>query len=65
MMPLIFDNVDVVKNGKNFRIPSETKLKHSIFDRKRQNISSLRPESVYISSFDFRGHQKTCKPESG
>ena len=35
-MTSIFDNADMVKRGKNFRIPSDTKLKHSIFDRKRQ-----------------------------
>ena len=35
-MALLFGNVDIVKTGKNFRIPSETKLQHSIFDRKCQ-----------------------------
>ena len=35
-MTSLFDNVDIVKNGKNFRISSETTLQHSIFDRKRQ-----------------------------
>ena len=35
-MTSLFDNVDIVKSGKNFRIPSETTLQHSIFDRKRQ-----------------------------
>ena len=35
-MTSLFDNVDVVKSGKIFRIPSETSLRHSIFDRKRQ-----------------------------
>ena len=35
MTPL-FDNVDIVKSDKKFRIPSETTLQHSIFDRKRQ-----------------------------
>ena len=35
-MTSLFDNVDIVKSGKNFRIPSETALQHSIFDRKRQ-----------------------------
>ena len=35
-MTSIFDNVDMVKRGKNFRIPSETNLKHSIFDKKSQ-----------------------------
>ena len=31
-----FDNVDIVKRGKNYRIFSETTLQRSIFDRKRQ-----------------------------
>ena len=35
-MTSFFDNVDIVKSGKNFRIPSGTTLQHSIFDRKRQ-----------------------------
>ena len=35
-MTSLFDNVDIVKNGKNFRIPSETTLQYSIFDRKRR-----------------------------
>ena len=35
-MTLLFDNVDIVKSGKNFRIPFETTLQYSIFDRKRQ-----------------------------
>ena len=35
-MMSLFDNVDTVKSGKIFRIPSETTLQHSIFDRKRQ-----------------------------
>ena len=35
-MMSFFDNVDIVKGGKNFRISSETTLQHSIFDRKRQ-----------------------------
>ena len=35
-MTSLFDNVDIVKSGKKFRIPSETTLQHSIFDRKRQ-----------------------------
>ena len=35
-MTSLFDNVDIVKSGKNFRIPSETTLQHSIFDRIRQ-----------------------------
>ena len=35
-MTSLFDNVDIVKSGKNFRSPSETKWKHSIFDRKCQ-----------------------------
>ena len=32
-MTTLFDNVDIIKSGKNFRIPSETMLQHSIFDR--------------------------------
>ena len=35
-MTSLIDNVDIVKSGKNFRIPSETMLQHSIFDRKHQ-----------------------------
>ena len=35
-MTSLFDNVDIVKSGKTFRIPSETTLEHSIFDRKCQ-----------------------------
>ena len=35
-MTSLFDNVDIVKSGKNFRIPSEITLQHSNFDRKRQ-----------------------------
>ena len=35
-MTSLFDNVDIVKSDENFRIPSETTLQHSIFDRKRQ-----------------------------
>ena len=35
-MMQLFDNVDVVKSGKNFRIVSKSMLQHSIFDRKRQ-----------------------------
>ena len=35
-MTSLFDNVDIVKSGKNFRIPSETTFQHSIFDTKRQ-----------------------------
>ena len=35
-MTSLFDNVDIVKSGKNFRIPSATTLQHSSFDRKRQ-----------------------------
>ena len=35
-MKSLFDNVDIVKSGKNVRIPSETTLQHSIFDRKGQ-----------------------------
>ena len=35
-MASLFDNVGMVKSGKNFRIPSETTLQHSVFDRKRQ-----------------------------
>ena len=35
-MTLLFVNVDIIKSGKNFKIPSETTLQHSIFDRKRQ-----------------------------
>ena len=34
-MMSFFDNVDIVKSSKNFRISSETTLQHSIFDRKR------------------------------
>ena len=35
-MTSLFDNVDFVKSGKNFRIPSETTLHHTIVVRKRQ-----------------------------
>ena len=35
-MTSLFDNVEIIKRGKIFRIPSETKLQHPIFDRKRQ-----------------------------
>ena len=35
-MTSLFDNVDILKNGKNFKIPSETTLQHSIFDTKCQ-----------------------------
>ena len=35
-MMSLFDNVYFVKSDKKFRIPSETTLQHSIFDRKRQ-----------------------------
>ena len=35
-MTSLCENVDTVKSGKNFRIPSETTLQHSIFDRKHQ-----------------------------
>ena len=35
-MMSLFDNVDIVKSGKNFSMPSETTLQHSSFDRKRQ-----------------------------
>ena len=36
MNEIIIDNVDIVKSDKNSRIPSETTLQYSIFDRKRQ-----------------------------
>ena len=35
-MTSLFDNVDIVKSGENFRILSETMLQHSFFDRKCQ-----------------------------
>ena len=35
-MTSLFDNVDIVKSSKNFWIPSEITLQHSIFDRKCQ-----------------------------
>ena len=35
-MTSLFDNVDIVKKGKNFRILSKTTLQLSIFYRKRQ-----------------------------
>ena len=35
-MTSLFDNVDIVKSGKNFRILSKTMLQHSIFDKIRQ-----------------------------
>ena len=35
-MTSFFGNVDIVKSGKNFRVPSETTFQHSIFDRIRQ-----------------------------
>ena len=35
-MTSLFDSVDIVKSGKNFKILSKTALQHSIFDRKRQ-----------------------------
>ena len=63
-MTSLFDNVDMVKSGKNFRIPSETKLKHSIFDIKRQ-IYLLKDVNRFLSFFEFRECQKTCKSELG
>ena len=36
LMTSFFDNVDIVKSGKRFRIPSETTVQYSVFDRKRQ-----------------------------
>ena len=35
-MTSLFDNVDIVKISKDFRIPSETLLQQSVFDRKCQ-----------------------------
>ena len=35
-MTSLFDNVDIVKSCKIFRILSKTTLQHSIFDRKCQ-----------------------------
>ena len=35
-MTSLFDNVDIVKSSKNFRIPSEITLQRSFFDRKHQ-----------------------------
>ena len=56
-MASLFDNVDIVKSGKNFRIPSETTLQHSIFDRKRQ-IFLLKDVNrctyTFLNSVDFR-----------
>ena len=40
----------MVKSGKNFRIPSEAELKHSIFDRKCQ-IYLLKDVNRY--TYDF------------
>ena len=58
-MTSLFDKVDIVKNGKNFRIPSETTLQHSIFDRKRQ-IYLLndvnRCTYTFSNSVDVRRH---------
>ena len=67
-MTSLFDNVDIVKSGKNFRIPSDT-LQHSIFYRKRQ-IYLLKDVNrctytLYIYVFEFCGCQKTCKSELG
>ena len=64
-MTSLFDNVDIVKSGENFRIPSETTLQHSIFGRIRQIYLFKDRESVYIYFFEFRGCQKTCKSEFG
>ena len=56
-MTSLFDNVDTVKSGKNFRIPSETTLQHSIFDRKRQ-IYLLKDVNrctyIFLNSVDVR-----------
>ena len=35
-MTSLFDNVEIVNSNKTFRIPSETMLQHSVFDRIRQ-----------------------------
>ena len=58
-MTSLYDNVDIVKSGKNFRIPSETMLQHSIFDRKRQ-IYFLKDVNrctfTFSNSVDVRRH---------
>ena len=64
-MTSLFDNVDIVKSDKNFRIPSKTALQHSIFDRKSQIYLLKRRESVHIYLFEFCGCQKTCKSKRG
>ena len=47
-MTALLDNEDIVKSSKNFKIPSETTLQHSFFDRKRQIY-----QSVYIYFFEI------------
>ena len=58
-MTSLFDNVDIVKSGKHLRIPSETTLQHSNFNRKCQ-IYLLqdvnRSPYTFMNSVDVRRH---------
>ena len=62
-MTSLFEDVDIVKSGKNFRIPSETTLQHSIFDRKRQIYLLKDVNLCTYTFFEFHGCQKTCQSE--
>ena len=49
-MTSLFENVDIVKSAKNSRIPSETTLQHSYYDRERQ-IYLLKDVNRYTYTF--------------
>ena len=60
-MTSLFDNVDIVKSSKTFRIPFETMLQHSIFDRKRQIYLLKDVNRSADNLVEFRGCQKTLQ----
>ena len=51
-MTSLFDNVDIIKSGKNFRILSETMLQHSFFNRKCQ-IYLLKDANGCTDTFSY------------
>ena len=54
---------EIVKSGKNFRIPSETTLQHWIFDRKRQ-IYLLKDVNWCTYNFSNSADVRRCVSQS-
>ena len=50
-MTSLFVDVDIVKSGKNFRIPSATSLQHSIFFYRKRQIYLLLEMNRCIYTF--------------